>query len=322
MIKNIINEIFFSTAMKTYLCEHISELTKHDIIYIIKEASSISLQRKLELFEMMAESENPEADIADNPQDIDFITEYSYKSYADRIRNALKELKSVSSDVFLLNTYIRDENGFKHSETVPFKSYEKAAHYIDEMYYDINNTYYILEKWQTDSDGNMNETYWYVIANGHLIYFCNKGTKLNVYPDCQLNLPVPFKSGDIITVQDMPFSKKRCGIIIDIGDNIDCCCVQVLYVSDEGFIEINALKHGRILETDLSISTSPLYSAEIFNGDLTGNDEVLLIIQKFMAEKQYALHEYYYIFNMLRDKKITCHDITTKFLYEFECNGS
>lgn len=301
MLTAIINEIFSSTAMKTYLCKHISELYKHDNINIIAEASSISLQRKLELFEKLAESENLDAEIEDSSQ----IAEYSYKSYADEIRKALDELHSInSSDMFLLNVYERKDNGFECTNSLPFISYEKAVRYIDGSYYDAEDTYYTLGKWHTDSEGNMNETYWYTIANGRVIYFSDDNVKFEVYPNGRLNLPVPFKAGDIVTVHDMPFAENRWGIIIDLGDNKDCCSVQILYVNDDGIIEVNAFKHGHILETKNSMQTSPLYSAEIFSGELTGNDEILLKVHRFMAEKKYTPREYYEILNGYDGKKI------------------
>ena len=234
MIKNVINELFSSSDMKSYLCEHVSELSKHQIIDMIAEASSVPLSRKSELFEMLAETENLDAAIAAELDNKERIIDYSYKSYACRIRKALNGLmNSADGDIFLLNTYYRAKNDFKHSEAVPFTSYEKAVQYIALRGYNNENVYHTLDKWHTDSEGNMEEIYWYVIANGQAIYFCDNETGLDVYPECRLNLPVPFEPGDIITVQDIPFAEKRYGIIIDVGDNIDCCCVQVLYVTDK-----------------------------------------------------------------------------------------
>lgn len=284
MLENIINELFESADMRSYLCEHISELNKYQIIDMIVEAPSVSLQRKAELFETLAENEDLEAEIAVEPPNIELIREFSYSSYADRIRNALNELKSTAaSDIFLLNTYEWSEKDFVLSETVPFASYEKTAEYLNEQYCDDKRIYHILEKRHTDKNMNMKNTYWYIIANGQVIYFCNTENRLDVYPECRLNLPVPFKSGDIITVQDLPFAEKQQALILDVGDNVDCCCVQILYVSDDGQIKINALKHGHILNTNSSPTTSPLYSAEILKESSGDINQVLLSVSRYIS---------------------------------------
>ena len=43
-----------------------------------------------------------------------------------------------------------------------------------------------------------------------------------------LNLPVPFRPGDILTVDCRPFAGPGRCLVLEVGDNRDCCCVQVL----------------------------------------------------------------------------------------------
>lgn len=322
IIKNIINEVFSSGDMKSYLCEHVSELHKHQIIDMIAEASTISLQRKQELFDELAETENLRAEIAAEPNNAELIKKFSYEAYAEKTRKALNQLYEVSSsDIFLLNTYKWEYGYFNLKETIPFTSYQKALDYIRENYpddyCDEYRVWHILGKWHTDKEGNITEKIWYIIAKGNVLYYA-KSRCFDVYPGDNLNLPVPFKPGDILTVQDMPFAEKRYGIILEVGDNIDCCCVQILYIADDGLVEVNALKHGHILDIPLSVATSPLYSAEKCNDVYDEKSEVLLLIQRYMANMKCEPSTFR---DKFYDKVIYSSDITEDFLDKL-CEGS
>lgn len=63
-IQDIINEVFESKEMKDYLCEHVEELYKYQIKEMIAASPLISVQRKLEIFEWLAEGEDLENEIA------------------------------------------------------------------------------------------------------------------------------------------------------------------------------------------------------------------------------------------------------------------
>lgn len=315
IIKNIINEVFSSSDMRSYLCERVSVLHKHQIIDMIAEASTISLQRKQELFDELAETENLRAEIATEPDNAELIKEFSYEAYAKKTRKSLNQLYEVSSsDIFLLNTY-KWECGYSNlKEAVPFISYQKSLEYIQENYpddyCDEYRVWHSLGKWHTDNEGNLTEKLWYVIVKGNVLYYA-KSRGFDVYPEGNLNLPVPFKAGDIITVQDIPFYEKRYALILDIGDNIDCCCVQILYIDIDGLVQVNALKHGHILDIPSSVATSPLYSAEKCNDVHDENSKVLLLIQQYMAKMKCEPSTFRAKFY---DKVIYSSDITEDFL--------
>ena len=100
-----------------------------------------------------------------------------------------------------------------------------------------------------------------------------------------LNLPVPYRPGDILGVGCAPYvSKPHYCILTEVGD--DCCGVQCLYPSENQRIEFGALKHGHYFSGcfDRRQYLSPLYGAKIYTGELSGEC-------KFMKPLSEKLHE-------------------------------
>ena len=114
----------------------------------------------------------------------------------------------------------------------------------------------------------------------------------------------------------MPFARKRHALILDTGDDRDCCAVWHLYVDEYGCIEANAFKHGHIFR-GCWYATSPLYSAKTFHGVLEGEEAVLYVIQKFMnkiPESEDKGHLLFEIFCYVCDNQIHSRDITEEYL--------
>lgn len=270
-ICDIINKIFISEDMKKYLCKKADKLNKFQIQNMITSAPTISLQKKLEFIVFMAQDENLQQELAGNPNECEFIIENSFSACADNIRRALEALNVSDSSIFLIKINEWINNEFITSEAIPFSCYEKATDFIKNEYQKSvcseERIWFIIEKWETDSIGNMKETYSYVIVNNEIIYYRHKDIKMGeAWPDRNLNLPVPFKAGDIIEVHDMPFVDSRIALITDIGDNTDCCSVWEVHIDEDGVIVESALKHGDVFGLNPSMATSPLYSAVKVNG--------------------------------------------------------
>ena len=56
------------------------------------------------------------------------------------------------------------------------------------------------------------------------------------------NIPIPFHAGDIVTLDCRPFAPVSHTVILKIGDNRDCCCLQSLYREDNGTWDTEAVK--------------------------------------------------------------------------------
>ena len=100
-----------------------------------------------------------------------------------------------------------------------------------------------------------------------------------------LNLPVPYRPGDILEIGCAPYvSEPHYCILTEVGD--DCCGVQCLYPGENGRFEFGALKHGHYFSGcfDRRQYISPLYGAKIYTGELS--DEY-----KFMKPLSEKLHK-------------------------------
>lgn len=100
-----------------------------------------------------------------------------------------------------------------------------------------------------------------------------------------LNLPVPYRPGDILEVGCAPYvTEPHYCILTEVGD--DCCGVQCLYPGENGRIEFGALKHGHYFSGcfDRKQYLSPLYGAKIYTGELSGE-------YKFMKPLSEKLHK-------------------------------
>ena len=100
-----------------------------------------------------------------------------------------------------------------------------------------------------------------------------------------LNLPVPYRPGDILEVGCAPYvSEPHYCILTEVGD--DCCGVQCLYPGENGRLEFGALKHGPYFFNCYYASwyLSPLYGTRVYAGELPRECE-------FMGRLSEKLHK-------------------------------
>lgn len=324
-IQDIINEIFESQEMKDYLCERAEELHKWDIKDMVAASPMSTVQRKLEMLEWLAQGEDLEKEIAEGGSGRDSVIKFSYAEIVKNTKAALDALYDTTKPAVFLVRFLAnwgsEDDECKEAELIPFTSYEKAVQYMkkqEEKYGDYR-IWFDVEKWDQDENGNLEQTWTYVVLKGKVIYFSHEDYHYHFSTCTQnkdLNLPVPFKAGDILEIQDMPFARRRHALILDIGDNKDCCAVWHLYINEDGCIKANAFKHGHIFEC--WYATSPLYSAKIFQGVLEGEEEVLHIIQNFVKKlplTEERGHQFFEIFNKyIPNNKIHSRDITEELL--------
>lgn len=88
-----------------------------------------------------------------------------------------------------------------------------------------------------------------------------------------LNLPVPFQVGDIIAADCLPYAAPRRLLILDVGDNHDCCCLQALFINEEGHLDTGAVKHNHFISHSENSHVSVLYRARKWTGELTAEEE-------------------------------------------------
>ena len=101
-----------------------------------------------------------------------------------------------------------------------------------------------------------------------------------------LHLPVPFKPGDIITLDVRPFAPVNKAVVTETDGNFDCCGTQILYPNENGKYSSFALKHGHGFGEKYFPLLSSLYRAEQFDSELTGEKAILKDVSGFVKTKR------------------------------------
>lgn len=186
--------------------------------------------------------------------------------YILEIQDALDALAARPGEVFNLIECWYDNETLceKESTGTLFASFEAALTYLrklmaEEEWKDDTTCWTIIEKWIPAESGQMEKTYEYILIKDAIVDFRNNDTDTNVLVggvplrissrnplDVHLNLPIPFKPGDIVALDCRPFAPVKPALLLEVSD--DCCGVQMLYEHD-GMLNMDvydtaALKHG------------------------------------------------------------------------------
>lgn len=309
-MKYKILDLFQSEEMKTYIDENFEDLSSYQINSIICGAR-ISLEGKLEFLNELKET--------------DEIYENSYNA----IKYALNHLVLNGNDIFILKGKGIDEEDLNDNkispkiyECFPYINCEKVIEYIKEsccQLFEYNTfeelcDWFVLEKWTLSETGIYEKIIDYYISLKGDIWFYRFDydykkeheknphnsqmlEKLDVCSNSEdLNLPTPFKVGDILTIDCRPFAELRKVLVIEIGDNRNCCSLQGLYIDNQGEIHIGAINHNSVFREYEHIPIiSSLYKAKISEDKLLERDKPLQIISEYLngdEEKGKRLWEY------------------------------
>ena len=197
------------------------------------------------------------------------------------------------------NGYREDVGKFDESFELLCATMEDVITYIasNDAYCDEDDfiTWYDVEKW-VKRDGEYQSVCTYYIQNGIIYYTeldCTTygwGRIKDLFDGTNLNLPVPFKAGDILEVDRFPFCPPIHVMIMEIGDNRDCCCVQALSRGCEGMFYVAAVKHGMIGDF-FHMMTSPLYTARRYDGILPDREKVIGLIKDYTQGDENRIRE-------------------------------
>ena len=301
-----------SDAMRRYLAG--ASLTKRQISGLVCSAP-VPLTDKLHWMKYLAAKENLFPDIPSESLSLQEqsaagpaarqTVEASFSYQAKQIKLALEELEMGIGAVFLLIEVWHDEelDDRKISAGTPFFNADDALEYIrydmDSAGDDYSNLcWYELQKWKPSTDpvsGKVSyvHSYTYYFLKDRACFFEKLEETREPYlfrPESRryaedgqhLNLPVPFCAGDIVRVDCRPFQPERPAVLLEVGDNTDCCCVQALCRGQNGTWTIGALKHGRLFSNG-DCFLSPLYRLEAYPKPLPKSDGLLQNIQNFIA---------------------------------------
>ena len=272
-------EVFMpSDEMREYLLNE--EISKYKLAQLIC-GSPMSLYKKLEWVTRLALKE-PYGE-----EDSELFT-----SIRQDISDALHELKVRDGELLYLKSnwfdYDLMDANTDNGES-PFQNLYSAQSWILRDLADIScfddekefeeeiaaeyTSWYTLEKWILTPDNHYLKTYTYYLFKDEIIYFENETPALhdgefeldNYWNSQDLNLPVPFKAGDVVVIDCTPFKPATLAKVTDVGDNKDCCSLQALARCEDGSWREGAVKHGHLFLHGLCYM-SPLYRIKKYEG--------------------------------------------------------
>lgn len=139
-----------------------------------------------------------------------------------------------------------------------------------------------------DGTGKLICSYDYTILNRKICYSdCHISSAwtpidFGLFNDLR-NIPIPFHAGDIVTLDCRPFAPVSHVIILEIGDNRDCCCLQALYREDNGTWDTGAVKHGFVFPGSVRcVGFSVLYRLASFHGQLPEEKCFLEMVSRYI----------------------------------------
>ena len=270
--QHIIDSCGFSYEMRKYL--KTQKLNSNQLTGIIAGAL-LTLEEKMRLYQLMDDSD-------------DYYL--SAKQFYDETEKAIAELNLKSGEIFTMRECWYDEDILdeKWEFSEPFTTFDVAMKYLkelikDEEWDETTLCWTMLEKWVPNNDGTMKNTYTYYLVNDEIMYFEREDFRGYV-SSMSLNLPIPFKVGDIVTLNSIPFAPTKQAILLEV-ENTDCCGVQMLYRLENGLWETGALKHGHGWEHGFPM-LSTLYRLSKFEGELKDEDKLMLEVQEYVRKDE------------------------------------
>ena len=213
-------------------------------------------------------------------------------------RAALEERYSGSAGaVFWLQDYYSNERGYYFCDAF-FTGFDAALDFLakeaekdPESFLDPQVSYTITKLIPGIGAQFKEYCVWYLNNTRELWYFdyCSNELLLSQsalidYRGADLNLPIPFEPGDIVTVDCLPYALPRRVLIVEIGDNHDCCCVQALSIHENGRLRVGAFKHNMFFDRETSL-VSGLYRARRYDGPLTDEEEPFAVLSPLLKER-------------------------------------
>lgn len=291
-ISKIITTCFESKEMQDHLIEHSDKLDQDDIIDIIRGAP-IPLRIKTDLM-----------------KDVDAACYKEMKAALDAL-----ELKDDQFFIYSQHGYERIDGILEHDEWYigPCRDLNQVSEYLLEELIDDEELDYApdpeilwerrkenmcwgqLELYESDGQNGFRDLATYYLIADQVCYFeRTKKPQKNAFWACgndfdyswhcvDLNIDIPFRPGDIVTVDCRPFAKDKHIVLLEVG--WDCCGVQAMHWNDErneGKWDTGAVKHGSIFGEGRPM-ISPLYRIEMYTGELTEDEKHLSEVSRRIA---------------------------------------
>jgi len=235
--------------------------------------------------------------IAGSPVSLEKKAEWAWGEDKAAVDRALAELTARPGELFTLEDawYDEDIREAKYWFNAPFLRYEKVlAHIRAELAEDVGDgedwrdgQWYEVQKWASGGDGELLHVCTYWLLGDQTTYFqMERGKGSPFYDYCpEPNLPVPFRPGDILTIDCRPFAPVKHALLFEAGDNRDCCCLQALCREEKTERWITGAVKHRFLFAGPYIDPlyTPVYRLSRFTGELPPEERLLLAAQRVMG---------------------------------------
>lgn len=286
--EHIIKSCGFSEEMERYLNSF--EHNDYEMLDIILGAP-LSLTEKRNLLELL---NTPDSEVFDDVSEC--IGEFD---------DALAALELKDGEIFTLSECWYDDDILDEEEAFlePFLSFRAAAEYIEKMIEEETEDMedgeeYVcwtkIIKWIPVGEGKMKDVYIYTFVGNEIHYFrriVNPPRKRFRWhrSSLDLNLPIPFKPGDIVTLNTLPFRPVKHAVLLEV-ENQDCCGVQILYprkneITGDTVWTTGALKHGDGWEGFFPMLSS-LYRLSKYEGELSKEERLMKDVRQYVLKDE------------------------------------
>lgn len=289
--KKYIDEFMPSDEMRNYL--KTQELTPYQIASLIFNSPHSIDQKKNAFSSLLNKTDDNELKaLCSN------CIENIEKAY--ELLNTGGVFKVTSSFVNGVVPELNDEGLFaKYDDVKAFIASDiKECEYKDYDYYS-----YFVEKWIKNSNEKLERVVAYYTIGNQICYFkyLPAGDYLKEFlhdfePKIlgfELNVPTPFKVGDVVEFDGYPFAKRTFSLILSTGDNQDCCSLWNLYWAGPRTWKTGAVKHGDVgyILRGKELFVSPLYNAERCNGVLPSTFKIFHEIKQAFGDDEQKYYE-------------------------------
>lgn len=207
---------------------------------------------------------------------------------------ALAERHSApDGSIFWLRAFTYNKAGNDFFDHAFFQNFDAAIHYLECLQQEhrkeaaVEGQNYEMTKLVPDDDGHLVEyCVWYLNDACEILWYSDDDSELGFGGGRPpIFLPVPFRPGDIVAADCRPYAVSRPVLILDIGDNLDCCCVSCLSIGKDGCLDVSAFKHNGFLNNGEISQVSVLYRAAKWTGGLTAEEKPLAVLSSLIHEK-------------------------------------
>lgn len=295
-----------SQEMRDYLRDELSKFCQPAMACAdIVAYAPAPIERKLSLLEQIVQETGPELVYDGEP----FTA--SASRFAQSCRIALEERYSgPDGAIFWLrsNCYEKDVRPYIFDDspifTTLYTEFDAAIRYLEQLAQENPDDYtfeglnYTITKYVPDGKGGLKAYCTWYLNNARELWYFDYEISLKETPEnwdplfaCgELNLPVPFQPGDIVVADCLPYAAPRRTLILNVGDNRDCCCLWSLSVRKDGQLFAGAFKHNSFLRHSFPemgdwSQVSGLYRAARWTGELSAEEEPFAVLSPLIHAK-------------------------------------